>query len=139
MAAKRLIILVALGLACTGARAQDQEALGLGALPPISPEYRDRIARWSRYYFPQPGAFRGSRVSDPVLIRDGAGRLLWLVCVEAGNVSRSTRPSASTRYAFGFAPGYFTAPRQRNGSPLINGACDERALAFRPFSASKRL
>lgn len=115
------------------ARAFDQNAVALGGLPPIAHDYKARISKWARTYYADPRAVGPAMVSDPVLVRDGTGRLLWLVCFEAANASPSARSTAPERFAFGFAPNYVSAPLDRRGATLLRADCEERPLAWRPF------
>jgi hypothetical protein len=119
--------------AAAPAGAQDQEAVAFGSLPPIERGYRSRIAAWARNFFVDPTALRGLAISDPLLIRDGSGRLLWLVCLEAQNPLTAPPPKRTERHALGFAPDYFTAPQERRGSSLNFQICDEHPLVWRPF------
>lgn len=128
----------ALSLAlCGSAVAQDQRELASGSLPPISRDYKARISSWGRQYFVEPRAVTGATISDPVLIRDGTGRLVWLVCVEATNTAQTARPGPS-RFAFGFAPNYFSAPVERRYATIMRTDCDERQLVWRPFTGFTR-
>lgn len=120
------------------AGAQDQEAVAYGSLPPIERGYPARIALWARSFFVDPAAIAGSMISDPRLIRDGSGRLLWLVCLEAPNPLTTPPPARTQRHAFGFAPDFFTAPQERRGSSLTYEACDDPSLAWRPFRERAR-
>lgn len=136
--ALRLLLSSALALAAASAASgQEQTAVGQGTLPPIQRDYKDRILAWSRTYYADSRSIRSAAISDPVLIRDDKGRLLWLVCVEAASSAPTARPDA-VRHAFGFAPNYVSAPQSRNGATLVRGACDERSLAWRPFPALGR-
>lgn len=106
----------------------DQRAAMPGSLPPIARDYRAKIAEWARRYYVEPAALRDAALSDPVLTRDGTGRLLWLVCldVDAG-------PAAGGRQlqAFGFAPNYVSAPLERSGSSLNREDCTRTPLTWR--------
>lgn len=115
------------------AAAQDNEAVASGSLPPIERTYRDRIVVWARGFFAQPASLGRLAISDPVLIRDSSGRLLWLVCLDAENPTTSPPPYRTERHAFGFARDFFTAPLERRGSSLTFQTCDEHALSWRPF------
>lgn len=120
-------------------QAFEQHEVGLGTLPPISRDYKARITRWARTYYLEPRTVGGAMLSDPVLIRDGTGRLLWLVCFEAATGSAASRSPAPERFAFGFAPGYVSAPLDRRGATILRADCDERPLAWRPFREFGRL
>ena len=115
------------------ARAQVQEDVAAGGLPPIESGYKARIVAWAGRTFAAPRALRAAEISDPGLIRDGTGRLLWLVCIQVVNDAATARSAAPERFAFGFAPGYFSAPLQRVGATLRRTDCDGQALVFRPF------
>lgn len=135
----RLLLLASLALgSASAASAQDQEAVAFGSLPPIQRDYRTKIASWARTFFVEPAALTGMTISDPLLIRDGTGRLLWLVCLEAHNPRTSPPPARTERHAFGFAPNYFTAPQERRGSSLTYETCYEHTLAWRPFRDTAR-
>lgn len=115
------------------ARAQDQRDVAYGSLPPIAADYRAKISAWARGFFVDPSAVTGASISDPVLIRDTIGRLVWLVCLEATNTAPSARMPGPDRFAFGFAPNYVSAPLERRGATLAHADCDERPLVWRPF------
>ena len=135
MRPRRLLLLLAMLAitACTSPHL-DQKAVGFGQLPPITREYRARILSWARHFYVETRPPGPAVISDPVLIRDATGRLLWLVCVEAP--SGLPRPE---RLAFGFAPAdYFSAPLERRGATLTPETCGEHPLAFRPFPAFGR-
>lgn len=139
MRVTRPILLASLLLGLAGpAPAQEQEAVAYGSLPPIPRDYRARIATWAQTFFVDPAALRGMSISDPMLIRDGTGRLLWLVCLDARNPLTTPPPARTERHAFGFAPGFFTAPQERRGSAITYETCDERPLTWRPFQLSAR-
>ena len=130
----RRAVLVALGLSIAGgAAAQVQREVGPGHLPPIARDYKNQIVAWSRAFFADPAAVRGTLLSDPVLIRDETGRLLWLVCLQADNTYPYAREPQPDRHAFGFAPNYFSAPNERRFSTLTRDDCDARRLTWRPF------
>lgn len=126
-------------LAVGSAQAFEQEEVGLGQLPPISRDYKAKITKWARGYYREPRAVTAAMLSDPVLIRDGTGRLLWLVCFEAANGSPSALSPSPERFAFGFAPDYVSAPLDRRSATLGRPDCDERPLAWRPFREFGRL
>ncbi|WP_375460998.1 hypothetical protein [uncultured Enterovirga sp.] len=140
MFALRPVLLASLlyGATAVGASAQDQEAVGFGSLRPIERGYGARIATWAKGFFVEPAALRGLSISDPILIRDGTGRLLWLVCLEARNPLTTPPPARTERHAFGFAPDYFTAPQERRGSSLTFQTCDEQPLVWRAFRDTTR-
>ena len=127
------LALLAWAAALVPAHALDQEAVGLGEMPPLSPDYKTRIVEWAKFFFPDPRTLRSATLSDPVVIRDQSGRMLWLVCVEAENTAATAGPIGPQRYAFGFHGAYMTAPRVRASSPLVNQRCDEQPLSYRPF------
>lgn len=129
MMARRLTLLAMLALSACGTPALHQEAVGPGALPPITADYRGSILAWARRSYVDRRTLAHPRLSEPELIRDSSGRLLWLVCLEVENRGR---PDPDLR-AFGFAPNYFSAPLQRNGSSLVADYCRERRLAWTPF------
>ena len=131
---RRLTLLAMLTLAaCTPPRL-DQEEVGFGRLPPITRDYRARILSWARHFYVGIRPTGPASISDPLLIRDATGRLLWLVCVETPSVL--PRPE---RLAFGFAPAdYFSAPLERRGATLTPETCGEHPLALRPFPAFGR-
>ena len=131
-----MTLLLALAAA---AHAFEQKEVGLGALPPISRDYRSKITKWAKTYYSEPRAVGGAMLSDPILIRDGTGRLLWLVCFEAANGSAAARTPAPERFAFGFAPNYVSAPLDRRGATILRSDCEERPLAWRPFREFGRL
>jgi hypothetical protein len=122
----------------TAALGQEQREIGAGSLPPIQRDYKARISSWARQFFVAPRAVTGATISDPILVRDGTGRLLWLVCVEATNTAPTARLPGPDRYAFGFAPNYFTAPVERRGATILRTDCDERQLVWRPFPGFAR-
>lgn len=132
MASNRLALLALLGLSAC-ASAPEQEAVGLGELPPISRDYKGQVIAWAQGFFADRRALRQPVLSEPVLIRDSTGRLLYLVCLEVVNTASGARADGPERFALGFARNYFSAPLQRFGSSLTNQFCDERPLAFRPF------
>ncbi len=135
----RRAVLAALAVAIGGgAVAQEQRELGPGHLPPIARDYKNQIAAWSRVFFADPKAIRDVLASDPVLIRDGTGRLMWLVCVQADNTYPYASQPQPNRYAFGFAPNYFSAPNERRFSTLTRDDCDLRSLTWRPFRTASR-
>lgn len=138
----RLRILSALALAgamAAPALAFDQRELGPVSLAPITRDYPSRISRWASNFFVDRNALAGARLSSPVLLRDGTGRLLWLVCLDAPNAGPDPRTGGVQRHAFGFAPNYFTAPQQRMRATLTRDYCDERPLAWRPFHGRARI
>jgi hypothetical protein len=116
----------------------DQTAVVAGDLPPIAPDYRVRITTWARGFYADPQSLRETRISDPKLIRDGTGRLLWLVCIEA-DARGDGRHMGPQRQAFGFAPNYFSAPLERNRATLVRQDCDDPTLAWRPWPELQRL
>ncbi|HMO29277.1 hypothetical protein [Enterovirga sp.] len=136
----RVFTAAALALLSAGpSLAFDQREVGPGRLPPIPRDYAATIASWGRFFFADPNALAGASLSAPVLIRDGTGRLLWLVCLEAPNAGPDPRTGGVQRHAFGFAPNnYFTAPEERRQSTLTRDYCDERPLAWRPLHATLR-
>lgn len=135
--ASALILAAGSGLAgCEAAGRMD--GVARGDLPAIRRDYRNVIVRWAEGFYAQPRDVRRARISDPELTRDGTGRLVWLVCVEADVNLRDGRSDRQV-VAFGFTPGDVSAPLQRDRSAVINGYCGERALAYRPFPALARL
>lgn len=140
MAPVRSLFAIVASLAATApAIAFEQRELGAGHLPPITQGYQAQIVRWSgRFFADRNAALAGSSLSAPVLIRDGTGRLLWLVCLQAPNAGPDPDTGGYQRHAFGFAPNYFTAPQERRRATLTRDYCDERPLAWRPFGASAR-
>lgn len=138
----RLHILSALALAgvtAAPALAFDQRELGPVGLAPIARDYPARISRWASNFFADRNALAGASLSSPVLLRDGTGRLLWLVCLRAPNAGPDPRTGGVQVHALGFAPNYFTAPQQRMRATLTRDYCDERPLAWRPFHARARI
>ena len=127
------------GLAACQSTTPDQTAVAAGDLPPIAPDYRTRITTWARGFYAEPQRLQGTRISDPKLIRDGTGRLLWLVCIEASARERGGNQMQTQRQAFGFAPNYFSAPLERNRATLVRGDCDDPTLAWRPWPDLQRL
>lgn len=125
-------------LVASPALAFDQTEVGPAYLPPIARDHGAKIGSWARTFFADRNALAGAKVSAPVLIRDGMGRLLWLVCLETPNAGPDPRTRGVQRHAFGFAPKYFSAPQQRARADLTRDRCDERSLAWRPFQASER-
>lgn len=139
MAIARTFLAAASVLLCaSGATAFDQREIGTGRLPPIQRDYVATIVSWGHAFFADPRALAGASISAPVLIRDGTGRLLWLVCVEAPNAGPDLRTGGIQRHAFGFAPNYFTGPKERRQSTLTRDDCDARPLAWRALHASVR-
>lgn len=131
---KQLILAATLGLAaCATEPVPRQEAVLHGQLPPIQREYRAMIVGWSRTYYATPRAIASPRISDPVPIRDGSGRLMYLICVSAQNLGRGGAPAGPELHAFGLGPNFFTAPQNRNGSTLVAQDCIDRPLTYRPF------
>jgi hypothetical protein len=116
-----------------------QTAVVAGDLPPIAPDYRARISAWARGFYAEPRRLRATQITDPKLIRDHTGRLLWLVCIEASARDRAGAQMAAQRQAFGFAPGYFSAPLERNRATLVREDCDDPSLAWRPWPELQRL
>jgi hypothetical protein len=123
-----LLPVLLLGGCITG---PDQRAVELGDLPSISSDYRARIAGWARGYYLDQGGLRDAALSDPVLMRDSTGRLLWLVCLDL-----DAGPQAGGRqlHAFGFAPGYESVPLRRSGASLTREDCAQRPLAWRRWA-----
>lgn len=127
------------GLAACQSLGAEQTAVIAGDLPPIAPDYRTRIATWARGFYAEPHSLRSTRISDPKLIRDRTGRLLWLVCLEADARERRGAYMGPQRQAFGFAPSYFSAPLERNRANLVREDCDDAALAWRAWPEAQRL
>lgn len=127
------LALILLAMATGGASALVQQEVDGGTLAPITGEYRGMIVRWARRYYAEPKAIGPAAISDPVLVRDGTGRLLWLVCLEIPNPPVRTMPGAPERLAFGFSPEMFSAPHERNRTTLSRTDCESRPLAYRPF------
>lgn len=125
--------LVALGLAGCSPAGPGGEA-SRADLAPIAPDYRKSIVVWARGFYADPHSLRGVMISDPVPARDGNGRLLWLVCIEADARGRDGAYLGSERQAFGFAPNYVSAPLERRGASLTRDDCGTRALTWRPWS-----
>ena len=125
---------LAVALAASGVSASViQEEVDGGSLPPINDDYRAMIARWARRYYAEPRSVGPAAVSDPVLVRDGTGRLMWLVCLEVPTPPRRTVPGAPEFLAFGFSPDIFSAPHERYRTTLSRSDCEARPLAYRPF------
>jgi hypothetical protein len=118
--------------ACQDSTAPQQLDVGAATLPPIAKDYRAQIVDWARGFYRDPRTLQGTQISDPILIRDETGRLLWQVCIVADARGPDGRYMGPQRQAFGFAPNYFSAPLQRNNSTLIRENCD-RPLTWRPF------
>lgn len=110
----------------------EQRRAETGDLPPIEAGYRARIAEWSRSFYAEPASLRGAAISDPIIVRDESGRLLWLVCFEADAALRDGGRTGPVRQAFGFAPDYVSTPLARRGASLTRADCDG-ALTWRPF------
>lgn len=130
------LVLVA-GLLLTGQVVAQEAApgqldIGPGSLPPLDKAYRNQIVDWARNFYVDPGSLTETEISDPVLVRDTTGRLLWQVCIVANARGRDGRYMGPQRQAFGFAPGFFSAPLNRNKSTLIREDCD-RPLTWRPW------
>jgi hypothetical protein len=117
----------------------DQREVGPAYLPPITRDHGAKIGAWGAFFFADPQALAGSLISSPVLTRDGTGRLLWLVCLEAPHAGPDPRTGGVQRHAFGFAPNYFSAPQERRRATLTRDYCDERPLAWRPLQRSVRV
>lgn len=137
--ARILSFLPLLVTAAAPAAAFDQREIGPVSLAPIARDYPSRISRWATGFFADRSALAGASLSSPVLVRDGTGRLLWLVCLQAPSAGPDPRTGGVQRHAFGFAPNYFTAPQQRMRATLTRDYCDERPLAWRPFHAAVRV
>jgi hypothetical protein len=134
------VLLAMVGLtACQGVGAPDQLAVSPGDLPPIQADYRARIVAWARGFYAEPRGLRSTEISDPLLMRDRTGRLLWLVCIAADSRERGGDYRGVQRQAFGFAPGIFSAPLERSRSTLIRQDCDEHPLVWRPWPELARL
>ena len=138
MASARFAFAAALALAASPALALDQRDVGAGHLPPITRDYAAKIAAWGTHFYADPNALLGASLSRPVLIRDGTGRLLWLVCLEAPHAGPDVNTGGVQRHAFGFARDYFSAPQERRRSTLTRDYCDERPLAWHPFRVTVR-
>lgn len=139
LASARILATLALVLGtAVPASAFDQSEIGPVSLAPITKDYPARITQWAATYFADRNALAGASISAPQLIRDGTGRLLWLVCLEAPNAGPDPRTGGRLRQAFGFAPNYFSAPQERRRATLTRDYCDERSLAWRPLHASMR-
>lgn len=115
------------------------EALLGAPFPPISRDYRAQIIAWAGHFYDDPHSLRATRISDPVLIRDSTGRLLWLVCIDADARARNGGYLGPTREAFGFAPNYMSSPLQRNGATIIRQSCDEHPLVWHRWPALERI
>lgn len=140
MASARLLLAAAIALlVASPALALDQREVGPGRLPPITRDYGAKIETWAARFFADRRALDGASLSAPLLVRDGTGRLLWLVCLEAPNTGPDPRTGGVQRHAFGFAPNYFTGPQQRMRATLTRDRCDEQPLAWRPFRTSVRV
>jgi hypothetical protein len=137
------VLLAVVGLtglgACQSAQAPDQLAVSPGDLPPIQADYRTRITAWARGFYAEPHTLRSTEISDPVLIRDQTGRLLWLVCISADSRASGGGYRGPQRQAFGFAPNFFSAPLERNKTTLIREDCDEHPLVWRAWPELQRL
>lgn len=142
MASPRILQVLAISaLLATPAQALewlDQREVGAGYLPPIAADYRAKIINWGTGFFANRNALAGASASSPALVRDETGRLLWLVCVEAPNAGIDPNTGLVQRHAFGFAPGYFSAPQGRVKATLTRQDCDERPLAWQPLHVSAR-
>lgn len=135
---KRSACLVLLALA--GCMAPpSQYVVAPGDLPPIARDFRRSILAWAKLYYAEPASVRGGAISDPVLVRDDTGRLLWLVCIEADAALVDGGRTGLVRQAFGFAPNYVSAPLARNGATLTRQECDAPALTWRPFPELARI
>ena len=137
------VLLAIMGLvglaACQGTSRPDQLAVSAGDLPPITPDYRVRITDWARGFYAEPHSLRATEISDPVLIRDRTGHLLWLVCIAADSRQKGGDYRGPQRQAFGFAPNFFSAPLERNKTTLVRQDCDEQPLVWRPWPQLQRL
>lgn len=132
-----LPVVVAGLAACQGA-GPGPGLVAAGDLPPITPDYRKRIATWASEFYAEPRSLRGTQISDPVLMRDRTGRLLWLVCIEADARAAGGGYMGPQRQAFGFAPNYFLAPLERNNATLVRQDCDASPLIWRPWPELQR-
>lgn len=131
---KQLLLCAIFALAaCAPDTLPQQEAVGYSTLPPVQRDYKTLIANWGRNYYASPRAIASPAISDPVLIRDSLGRLLWLVCVRAENLGRGGAMPGPEVQAFGFAPNFFSAPLNRNGVSIVSDYCAEHPLTYRPF------
>lgn len=132
---------VALALfAASPALSFDQREVGPAYLPPIARDHAAKIASWGAHFYADPNALAGASISAPQLIRDGTGRLVWLVCLDAPNAPPDLRLGGVQRQAFGFAPNnYFSAPNERRRATLTRDYCDERPLAWRPLRGTVRM
>ena len=134
---KRLSLLGLLALCACGI-SPSHETLQGATLPPISRDYRTRILAWAGHFYDRPHTLRSTQISDPILIRDSTGRLLWLVCIEADAQARDGRYLGPRRQAFGFAPDYMSSPLERNGATIIRQTCDEHPLVWHRWPALAR-
>ncbi len=92
----------------------------------------------ARGFYAEPESLRGLQISDPVLMRDRTGRLLWLVCIEADARQRGGDYMGVQRQAFGFAPTVsMSAPLDRKSTTLVREDCDEHPLAWRTWRLSE--
>jgi hypothetical protein len=121
------------GLGACQSTGPDQTAVIAGDLPPLGPGYRARIADWAKSFYAEPRTLRGTRITDPKLIRDRTGRLIWLVCIEADARARDGGYMGPQRQAFGFAPNYFSAPLERNRATIVRQDCDDPTLLWQPW------
>lgn len=131
-----LILVSSLGLAACAAVPGQETALP-GDLAPIARDHRGWIAAWAGRHGLRE-ELRGALISDPLLIRDSTGRLLWLACLDLDPSRREPAGLRPRLHAFGFAPNYTTAPLERAGSPLNWEICTEHPLAWRPFQVEAR-
>ena len=127
------LLAVVLGLAGCGTATPSAD-VSPGDLPPIQADYGARVARWARGFYADPRSLRNASISDPELVRDSSGRLVWLVCVEA-DAAGTLGPE---RQAIGFAPSFVSTPLARSGSTLSRADCGLHALKWRPWTLPDR-
>ena len=112
--------------------------LGATAAPKIPPDYRRRIVEWASRYYAEPASVRFLAITDPVPVRESAGREAWLVCVELDARERGGPYMGPRRVATAFAGAHFSAPMERSGFDLRNEDCEARHLVWRAWGGPAR-
>jgi hypothetical protein len=99
--------------------------------------YRKKIVEWANRYYAEPASVRYLAHTDPVRIRESAGREVWLVCVELDARERGGPYMGRRRIAVGFGDAQ-SAPMERSGYDLTNEDCDAPQLVWRAWSGPRR-
>jgi hypothetical protein len=105
----------------------------------IPPEfYRRKIVEWANRYYAEPASVRFLALTDPVRVRESAGKEAWFVCVELDARARGGLYMGPRRIAIGIGERGISAPMERSGYDFRNEDCDAPQLAWRPWSGPRR-